>query len=336
MDPPQLVLQRDARDRIERAERLVEQQDPRLGRQRARHADALPLAARELIRDSDRDTSPRAARPARAARRPGARDSLRRPSRAAAAPSRRCRRPSGAAGARPAGSRSRCVRRSATGSTPRTSRRRRGPSPSSGSISRLIILTSVVLPLPDSPSTTISSPSRCAASSRGQPRSGCRGSAWTLQADRSRAPASSLGLARGWGGWYVYSHGRTPEDRLSPKRVRAFLGGIAIADTMRARLVWEQPHYPVYYLPIADVRMALVPPDACKLFADSPVAELRDLVRIQWNAMDSWFEEEDEVFVHPHDPYKRIDILASFSSRDRGARWRAARGDAPADAAVRD
>ena len=27
--------------------------------------------------------------------------------------------------------------------------------------------------------------------------------------------------------------------------------------------------------------------------------------------MDSWFEEEEEVFVHPHDPYKRIDLLHS-------------------------
>lgn len=27
--------------------------------------------------------------------------------------------------------------------------------------------------------------------------------------------------------------------------------------------------------------------------------------------MDAWFEEEEEVFVHAHDPYKRIDILHS-------------------------
>ena len=27
--------------------------------------------------------------------------------------------------------------------------------------------------------------------------------------------------------------------------------------------------------------------------------------------MDGWFEEDEEVFVHPHDPYKRIDILHS-------------------------
>jgi uncharacterized protein (DUF427 family) len=27
--------------------------------------------------------------------------------------------------------------------------------------------------------------------------------------------------------------------------------------------------------------------------------------------MDSWFEEDDEVFVHPRDPYHRVDVLNS-------------------------
>jgi uncharacterized protein (DUF427 family) len=27
--------------------------------------------------------------------------------------------------------------------------------------------------------------------------------------------------------------------------------------------------------------------------------------------MDAWFEEDEEVFVHPRDPHKRVDILAS-------------------------
>ena len=39
---------------IERAERLVHQQDRRIGRQRARHADALTLAARQFIRPAPR------------------------------------------------------------------------------------------------------------------------------------------------------------------------------------------------------------------------------------------------------------------------------------------
>ncbi len=46
-------------------------------------------------------------------------------------------------------------------------------------------------------------------------------------------------------------------------------------------------------------------------YEDSPIEALRDLVRFDWAAMDAWFEEDEEVFTHPRDPYTRVDILAS-------------------------
>ena len=121
----------------------------------------------------------------------------------------------------------------------------------------------------------------------------------------------------------------------SAKRVRVYLGGEIVADSIRTALVWEVPHYPAYYFPAADVRMDRltesarterstergdaryfdvrggdrVAPDAAWHYPDSPIAALRGHVRFEWKAMDAWFEEEEEVFVHPHDPYKRIDIL---------------------------
>ena len=49
LNAAELAVHFRARDRIERAERLVHQQDRRVARQRARHADALTLAARQLI-----------------------------------------------------------------------------------------------------------------------------------------------------------------------------------------------------------------------------------------------------------------------------------------------
>jgi uncharacterized protein (DUF427 family) len=99
----------------------------------------------------------------------------------------------------------------------------------------------------------------------------------------------------------------------SAKRVRAYLGGEVVADTIHPRLVWEKPYYPTYYLPAEDVRIDLLKgiPDAIKRFDDSPVEELRDLVRLDWDAMDAWFEEDEEVFVHPRSPYTRVDILPS-------------------------
>ena len=123
----------------------------------------------------------------------------------------------------------------------------------------------------------------------------------------------------------------------SQKRVRTYLGGELVADTARPKLVWEIPFYPAYYLPIEDVRSDLLVPtvtithspsrgdahhftvkaggreavDAAWTYPDSPIEALRNLVRIDWAAMDSWFEEDEEVFVHPRDPYRRVDSLPS-------------------------
>ena len=127
--------------------------------------------------------------------------------------------------------------------------------------------------------------------------------------------------------------------RVEPgaKRIRAYLGGEVVADTTRPLLVWEVPYYPTYYLPLGDVRAdALVPTGeqkhspsrgdatvytvkvssaeaarAALRYPDSPIEELRDAVRFEWAAMDAWFEEDEEVYVHPRDPHTRIDILPS-------------------------
>jgi len=98
----------------------------------------------------------------------------------------------------------------------------------------------------------------------------------------------------------------------SPKRVRAFVGGVAVADTLRLRLVWEGRPYPGYWLPEADVRLdrvASLPEGAVRRRPE--VAELEGYVHLAWGAVDSWFEEDEEVYVHPRDPYTRVDILAS-------------------------
>lgn len=123
----------------------------------------------------------------------------------------------------------------------------------------------------------------------------------------------------------------------SDKRVRALLGGEFVVDTVEPRLVWEKPYYPTYYVPAADLRDGAleesgetrrspskgtgdlyhvrvgdtVVKNAALRYAASPVEELRDLVRLDWNAMDAWYEEDEEVHVHPRDPYTRVDILPS-------------------------
>jgi uncharacterized protein (DUF427 family) len=122
----------------------------------------------------------------------------------------------------------------------------------------------------------------------------------------------------------------------SAKRVRAHLDGKVVVDTTRPLLVWEIPYYPTYYLPLADVTAELVDtgdtahspsrgearvltvragsaeaPKAALHYPDSPIEALRDHVKIEWDAMDAWFEEDEEVFTHVRSPYARIDILPS-------------------------
>lgn len=127
---------------------------------------------------------------------------------------------------------------------------------------------------------------------------------------------------------------RPPED--GPKRVRVYLGGELVADTKRVKLVWESPSVPQYYFPVADLHAELVPTattthspsrgdaahftvktanhlavDAAWQYPESRIEALRGLVRFDWDAMDGWFEEDEEVFTHPRNPYSRVDIVDS-------------------------
>ncbi len=121
-----------------------------------------------------------------------------------------------------------------------------------------------------------------------------------------------------------------------PRRIRAFLGGEKVLDTTRALYVWEWPYYPQYYIPLADVRQDLLDaeghtqqtrqgaaelhglrvgelhrPRAARVLASSPLEGLSGTVRFDWSVMDAWFEEDEQVFVHPRSPYTRVDALRS-------------------------
>jgi uncharacterized protein (DUF427 family) len=121
-----------------------------------------------------------------------------------------------------------------------------------------------------------------------------------------------------------------------PRRVRAVLAGETVLDSTRAVYVWEWPYYPQYYIPASDVRPgALVPegrsehtsrgtvelhglaigqvrrPDAAKVLTDSAIDGLTNTARFEWTTLDAWFEEDEQVFVHPRNPYVRVDALRS-------------------------
>jgi len=81
------------------------------------------------------------------------------------------------------------------------------------------------------------------------------------------------------------------------KRIHAFLGGELVTDT-------TQPAFTVTAGGVAATCAAL-------RYEQSPFEELRDAIRLDWGAMDAWFEEDEQVYTHPRDPYTRVDILPS-------------------------
>ncbi len=123
------------------------------------------------------------------------------------------------------------------------------------------------------------------------------------------------------------------------KRVRAAFSGMCIAESTDIQLLFERGHPPVYYFPQEDLRHdVLVPSEKtyhCSRKGDARywsielhdrIAEdavwnypepvegcppIGDLFAFEWNAVDAWFEEDEEVFVHARSPYTRIDVLAS-------------------------
>jgi uncharacterized protein (DUF427 family) len=125
----------------------------------------------------------------------------------------------------------------------------------------------------------------------------------------------------------------------TPRRVRGVFAGQPVVDSRRTLILFEQGHLPVYYFPIEDVRADLVEPSEKRTTCprkgeatygsirvgervahdamwryEEPIDDCPDIsghVAFYWRALDSWWEEDDEVFVHPRDPYHRVDVLRS-------------------------
>ncbi len=122
----------------------------------------------------------------------------------------------------------------------------------------------------------------------------------------------------------------------APRRVRAVLAGRTLFDTTRARYVWERPNYPQYYVPLADVDPSALVDEhrpesdergtahqhaltvgsttrtgAARVYRGDAVQGLVDTVRFDWSALDAWYEEDEQVFVHPRNPYTRVDAVRS-------------------------
>lgn len=93
--------------------------------------------------------------------------------------------------------------------------------------------------------------------------------------------------------------------RIEPtaKWIRGMIGDETVVDTRRAQLVWEHEYYPYWYIPRADMADVSLP--------TTSIEQLPDHVKVEWSAVERWFEEDEEVYIHPRDPYRRVDALPS-------------------------
>ena len=124
-----------------------------------------------------------------------------------------------------------------------------------------------------------------------------------------------------------------------PKWVRVLVGDETIADSRRVLMVSESGLQPVYYFPPEDVRSDVLEPTErhtrCPKKGEASyhtirvgetvvengawyypeplesAAPIKDLIAFYWDRMDHWYEEDEEVFVHPRDPYHRVDVIAT-------------------------
>ncbi len=93
--------------------------------------------------------------------------------------------------------------------------------------------------------------------------------------------------------------------------IRGMRGQDTIVDSRRAVLVWEPgKKVPIYAFPREDVALASggATTSLARGFADP---DLDRYITIPWDSLDHWFEEDEEVFVHPRNPYARVDALRS-------------------------
>lgn len=120
-----------------------------------------------------------------------------------------------------------------------------------------------------------------------------------------------------------------------PRRIRGTLAGQTIVDSERAMLLHESNIFPVLYFPADDVSTDLLTKtdlsthcpfkgdasywtvsvgdtvaDSAAWGYETPIESaswLQGYVAIEWNRMDHWFDEDDEIFGHIRDPYHRVD-----------------------------
>ena len=141
-------------------------------------------------------------------------------------------------------------------------------------------------------------------------------------------------------GEHIYIPDHRRDIMPSQRWVRAQFGGQTVASSTNTMLARETGHWRrEYYFPQSDVQMQMlvlsdengssptygvlrqwhlrvgdkVANNAAWSYPAPPAdAEaIKDRIAFDWDTIDAWFEESEQVYVHARDPYSRIDVLNS-------------------------
>lgn len=123
-----------------------------------------------------------------------------------------------------------------------------------------------------------------------------------------------------------------PQIRIdrTARRIRVQLDGVTIGDSTDARLGYAEGRHPGYLLPVGDVVWAGLSAGEDEhddgFGAYHPIRRHQDtapigrryvaghaegLAHFDFDAMDAWFEEDEQIFFHARDPYRRVDVTES-------------------------
>lgn len=124
--------------------------------------------------------------------------------------------------------------------------------------------------------------------------------------------------------------------------MRVEFNGETVADSTAVMLAREERRSPVYYFPLADIRTDLMSASSHETHCDyrgtascwhlcvngitaqnavwsyqAPYDETKifaGYAAFAWIQMDHWYEEDEEIFLHPRDPNRRVDVVSSSRS----------------------
>jgi uncharacterized protein (DUF427 family) len=89
-----------------------------------------------------------------------------------------------------------------------------------------------------------------------------------------------------------------------PRRIRAVARGEVVVDSVNVQILYEQHRLPAWCFPPEDVPLNVLG-DGAWVYEEGLA---KGLIGIRWDAVDRWLEEDEEVIVHPRDPYHRLEL----------------------------